>query len=325
MSIKMLTYLSGRHLATASALSLLLAAPALAQNAPSEGGPGGQQTDASAATQGGTSNREHARNIEGAYESIDFSTSGNSNENQPPQDQEIIERSFSDDVDTEAVSKVEAGTTQEPQGATGSEPSTSAGLTRNADTDARSQQDEELRNVPEGSGVIAVDGKVIARTEGESDADATAESSAATEQQQPNASEAGGGERTAASETQGESREQSPPVAARESGNLQNVFEQLQDATVINSSGEELGTVTGVVLDNDSGDSGLVVQTAETAQSVGYLLAPVADVTINDAEITWQTEATAEELRQSATYNPQVRDEVSARQSDDTEEGMSRR
>lgn len=323
MSIKMRTYFRARHFATASALSLLLASPAFAQNSANEGSANAQQPDASAATQTGTSNREHARNIEGAYESVDFSTNSNrNNAAQPPQDETIIERSFSDEVDPEAVSQVEAGTTEEPQTAVSPEPSTAAGLARNANDNAQNEQNEELRNVPEGTGVIAVDGKVIARTEGEGDTTAD-EPSAANQQQQPNAN-AAEGERTAARDTQMQGRDQAAPMAS-ESGNLQRVFEQLQDATVINSAGEEIGTVTGVVLDNDSGDSGIVVQTAETGQSAGFLLAPVADLTITDAQVTWGTEASEQELRQSATYNPQIRDEVTARQPDSAEDGVSQR
>lgn len=326
MSIKMRTYFYARHFATASALSLLLATPALAQSASSESNTQAQQADASTATQAGTSNREHARNIEGAYENVDFSVGGNrNNADQPTQDQTIIERSFSDEVEPDSVSQLEAGTTEQPQRADTPDPSSAVGLSGTVNTDAQSEQNEELRNVPEGTGVIAVDGKVIARTESENGNDAMANEPQASEQQQADASSENSSEQPAASDTQDENSRQSESMAAGESGNLQRLFEQLQDATVINSTGEEIGTVTGVVLDNDSGESGLVVQTSETGQNTEYLLAPVAELSVNDAEVRWGTEASVEDLRQSATYNPQIRDEVSASQADEAEEGISQR
>lgn len=308
MSTKQKTYNLGRHLATASALSVMLVTPAWAQNqTQSDSDTAEQQTDTASAAQDNTSNREHARNIEGAYENVDFSVgTGRDSADQPPQDQEIIERSFEDEVEPEAVSQVEAGTTVEADSNAIPNPSTSEGLSRSGGKDA---QDEELSTVQEGEGVIAVDGEVIARTEGENE---TADNEVSnTTQQQQTASDSGS-EQTVANESQTPNGEQTDEVAASEGADLQRVFAQLRDAAVINSTGDDIGTVTGVVLDNESGDAGLVVKTNEEGQNAAFLLAPVGDLTINDAEVTWQTEATAQELQRSVNYTTENREQVSA-------------
>lgn len=109
---------------------------------------------------------------------------------------------------------------------------------------------------------------------------------------------------------------QPQPTASVETSEPQSIYQmpidELKDKSVVNSAGEKIGSVEQVVVNNQSGEAGLVVSSGGM-MGIGSskLLAPVSEVTISGDNITWQTSKDKKALKDSEKFDSQNYQEVS--------------
>lgn len=257
MSIERFNTTVRRTLLTASAMTVLLALPAFAQNQPRE-------SAASAAER----NTFRGSTVAGPAE--------------PNKEKAVIQRSFENRVDLNKVTNVKAGTN-----ATYDLPVRSQVESRPDSAPAdRDSVSRDLANLPEGAGVIIKDGKVVARAREEES------SGRDTQVQTPRASQ------------------------TRKSGGPQKKYKSLTGMTVVNSTGQTIGSVEDVVINNENGETSLLVATENmTGTGTVRVLAPIREVAIIGSDAVWDTLKTPGELTQSEDDYGQISDNSATRDS----------
>lgn len=189
----------------------------------------------------------------------------------------IIDRSFDRAVRSDKLTKVQAGSSVFSE----------AEAPVRVDTTARAVSGEQQ----DGTAVIVVDGQVIASTEvanpepapaPEVDAlDASGHNSASQVNAEPGAS------------------------MTLEANDPRSIYAGLKGTRVVNSSGETIGVIEGLVVNSDTGKAGLVVSAGGMGTLGGAkVLAPLTSVAVTAENVVWQTAQSFAELDQSNPYEP---------------------
>lgn len=256
-----------------SALTALVAAPAIGQDQ--------AQLSANSANENGraadTQQQDQRIEAPGISSTTDFRLPNplRGETDQPAErskEKAIIERSF-EGVDLRRATRVQAGTT------TGSR--------------AERERRELVDEVPQGTGVIVKDGKVIAQTQDQQQARKPGESTPnRVSDEQP--------------KTEHADESQSSARGVRES---RGSYQSLKGTSVVNSTGQDIGTIEDIVIDSDSGDTSLVIATESLAgTSKVRVFAPLREVTIIGTTAVWDTFKTRRELQQSDRSNEGLND-----------------
>lgn len=217
-------------------------------------------------------------------------------------DEAVIARSFETEADLSEATNIEAGS--------------SRALDPGELSTANSTNNQNTNPQEDGTAVIVMEGET-ART---SDRSAQATTSARGEPSEN------------AQATEGSSSNIETNVRENEvvnAGDLRRIYEALEDSPVVNADGQNIGTIADVVVNNESGDVGLVVTTGGI-MGIGAtkLVAPVQDITVTDDNVVWSTSKTKKELKQSERYNSDNYDRItgsSQAAEDARSEGLTQR
>lgn len=249
-------------------------------------------------------------------------------------EENVISRSFDDEVDLSDVSQVEAGSSR----------AINPGDVASSEQASIPNADEQ----PDGTAVIVMNGEVARTTDSDirsaepidqamdtqiganttqATTDTTAITSNTADRSRTELDERSGVAPDQSRNTQVRTNTQSQQNQSTVASDPRSIYIGLVDAAVINAEGEEIGSIADVVVDNESGDVGLVITTdSVTGVDAGKVVAPVEEVTLTDKEIIWRTTKSKNELRQSDEYDPENYNKVSANNpSDAPAQGISQR
>lgn len=214
----------------------------------------------------------------------------------PDKERAVIKRSFEDRVDLKKATNVKAGTNASFDPQLPDQPDSSQAAN---DTAQRESVSRDLADLPEGSGVIMKGGKIVARAREEE---------------------------SLGRDTQAESRRADPP---RERSVSQRKYKSLTGMTVVNSTGQRIGSIEDVVINNENGETSLLIKTQSmTGTGTVRVLAPMREVAVIGDDAVWDTLKTPRELRQSNGQNSEGYNRVSdsgAAPSNGRDEGVLQR
>lgn len=234
-----------------------------------------------------------------------FSQENDRASTQNPEDA-VIARSFDDEADLSEATNIEAGSSRalDPGELAASD------RTRNQNTNEQ----------PDGTAVIVMDGET-ARTDDNAQATTStrnqqAANAQASTNQNATESRATTGDAELAEQSQGTAGARAGETNAQASnpGDLRRIYEALEDSPVVNEEGNKIGSISDVVVNNESGDLGLVVTTGGI-MGIGAtkIVAPVEEVTVTDDNVVWSTPKSKKELKQSQRYNPEDYNQITGR------------
>ncbi len=138
-----------------------------------------------------------------------------------------------------------------------------------------------------------------------------AESDSAIQQDDASTPMLGATPGTGAADTTGESLT-SPEESVADASD-ESIIESLVDTRVVNSNGEQLGSVAQVVVNRETGEAGLVLS-VDSGQESKQILAPIDEIALQGDELVWQTSQSSDELADAEEYDSENFERVSGTQ-----------